>query len=543
MSIVRKAARACSCIVVLLLLGVMSVPLVSSVNSSNFLDTNEPDYLQASSSDFSTYFGGSDYDDATRVAFDEDGNTLLIGNTQSDDFPVTEDAIQSFYGGGDWDAIFAKFAENGSLVFATYLGGIGYEHVTTITTDSQGNIVVAGVTFSSTFPTTNDAYQSTYGGSGDGFLMKMSPSGELLYSTFFGGDGEDWIYGMEFDESDNYMFSGFTSSSGMATTGAYQTSLSGSHDAFVSKMNSAGDTMLLFSYIGGTDRDQAWFMTVDSSYNFVLSGMTQSDDYPTTNGAYQETYGTNDDAMLTKILENGTDLVFSSYLGGGNEEAGIGLDVDSNDNILLTGYTESSNFPVNNALEPTFKGGTADIFVSKFSSNGENVFVTFFGGNRTDRAWGAKFNTDDNIVFIGRTVSYDYPVVDAPQSIKNNDYDGCATVLSQDGQTVIQSTFIGGSREDIVEDVAVDTDGSIVVSGRTMSDDFPTTSGAYQENRTGSADLFVCHNVFTREPLTPTAPTTIPTPPPIDHGFIWIGPWVILSGIVVVILIAIVRRR
>ncbi|MHA2223504.1 MAG: SBBP repeat-containing protein, partial [Candidatus Thorarchaeota archaeon] len=345
---IRKTAVAYSCIFVLLLFGIMWSPVVTSMNSSNYLGKNETNYLPASSSDFSTYFGGTDYDDATRVAFDEEGNTLLIGNTQSTDFPVTENAIQSSYGGGDWDAIVAKFAENGSLVFSTYLGGFGYEHVTTITTDPHGNIVVAGVTFSSTFPTTNDAYQNSYGGSGDGFLMKMNPNGELLYSTFFGGDGEDWIYGMEFDESGNYMFSGFTSSSGMATPEAFQTSRNGSHDAFVSKLNSAGDTLLLFSYIGGTDSDRAWFMTIDSSYNYILSGMTQSDDYPTTNGAYQETYGTNNDAMLTKILENGSNLVFSSYLGGGNEEAGIGLDVDSSDNILLTGYTESSNFPVNN---------------------------------------------------------------------------------------------------------------------------------------------------------------------------------------------------
>ncbi|MHA2161297.1 MAG: SBBP repeat-containing protein [Candidatus Thorarchaeota archaeon] len=540
---IRKTAVAYSCIFVLLLFGIMWSPVVTSMNSSNYLGKNETNYLPASSSDFSTYFGGTDYDDATRVAFDEEGNTLLIGNTQSTDFPVTENAIQSSYGGGDWDAIVAKFAENGSLVFSTYLGGFGYEHVTTITTDPHGNIVVAGVTFSSTFPTTNDAYQNSYGGSGDGFLMKMNPNGELLYSTFFGGDGEDWIYGMEFDESGNYMFSGFTSSSGMATPEAFQTSRNGSHDAFVSKLNSAGDTLLLFSCIGGTDSDRAWFMTIDSSYNYILSGMTQSDDYPTTNGAYQETYGTNNDAMLTKILENGSNLVFSSYLGGGNEEAGIGLDVDSSDNILLTGYTESSNFPVNNALESSFRGGTADIFVSKFSLVGENMFASFFGGNRTDRAWGAKFDPDDNIVFIGRTVSFDYPVVDAPQSVKNNDYDGCATVLSSDGQTIMLSTFIGGSREDIVEDVAIDTDGSIVVSGRTMSDNFPITGGAYQGNIAGTADLFVCHDVFTREPLSPTLPTTIPTPPPIDHGLILIGPWVILAIIVVVILIAIVRKR
>ena len=102
---------------------------------------------------------------------------------------------------------------------------------------------------------------------------------------------------------------------------------------------------------------------------------------------------------------------------------------------------------------------------------------------------------------------------------------------------------MGGSREDIVEDIAIDTAGSVVVSGRTISDDFPTTSGAYQEDKAGSTDFFVCHNVFSTEPQSPTESPTIPTPPPINHGLIWIGPLIILAGATAVILIAIVRKR
>ncbi|MCK5152424.1 MAG: hypothetical protein KAQ65_11300, partial [Candidatus Thorarchaeota archaeon] len=156
----------------------------------------------AADSSFCTYFGGSNQEDATKVGFDNDGNTVLIGQTQSTDLPVTEGALQVEYGGGTWDGFVCKYHENGTLLWATYLGGNDYEHVTNINFDSNNNIVLTGVTGSTDFHVTVDALQSSNAGITDGFIVKLSPDGDLLYSSYFGGSGEDWAYGVHLDTSD-----------------------------------------------------------------------------------------------------------------------------------------------------------------------------------------------------------------------------------------------------------------------------------------------------------------------------------------------------
>ncbi|TFH04984.1 MAG: hypothetical protein E4H14_13625 [Candidatus Thorarchaeota archaeon] len=211
--------------------------------------------LIAQTSAYSTYFGGTDGEDATKVAFDNEGNTILIGQTPSDDFPTTAGALQDTYGGGDWDGFIAKFNSAGNLLYSSYLGGTGYEHVTSVNIDSGNNIVLTGTTGSSNFPTTPDALDLAFGGLTDGFLMKIAPNGTLLYSTFFGGSGNDWIYGIQFDASENYMFSGWTDSSGLGTAGSLHPNAIGGTDAFIARVSSNGATLQMFSYVGGTGND------------------------------------------------------------------------------------------------------------------------------------------------------------------------------------------------------------------------------------------------------------------------------------------------
>jgi len=189
-------------------------------------------------------------------------------------------------------------------------------------------------------------------------------------------------------------------------------------------------------------------------------------------------------------------------------------------------------------VQQDFAGGTNDFFASKFNRTGYPYYVTYIGGNQTDRCWDARVDADNNLVLVGRTSSFDFPALNGLNDTKSGGFDACVTKLSSDGQTIIASTFIGGSGEDIGEGIAVDTEGNIVVTGRTWSSDFPTTNGAYQEESAGLSDVFVCHAPFQSRSTTET--TTLP-PPDGDMTLVWVG--VSTAIIVIVLAIALVRKR
>ncbi len=498
-------------------------------------------YEPALVSSYTTYIGGTDGEDATKVAFDNEGNTILIGQTPSEDFPVTDNAFQSEYGGGTWDGFVTKFSSSGELLFSSYLGGWGYEHVTTVIVDAMNNIVLAGTTGSSNFAVTTDAFDSTFGGINDGFIMRIASNGTLLYSTFFGGTGEDWIYGLEFDADQNIMFGGFTSSAGLATGGTFQSSLQGSSDAFIARLSADGSSIQTFSYVGGSDNDRCWTMSIDSSYNYVISGITSSSNYPVTPDAFQSSSTTGGDAILSKLSYNGSLLLYSTLLGGNDDDLGIGIDIDSEDNILLTGYTESDNLAVENALQVDFGGGSADIYLAKFNVTGSLQFLTYIGGTGTDYAWDLRVNSNDEIIIVGRTSSPNYPAHNGMNDTFNGIFDAIATRISADGQSIPASSFIGGESTDIGEGIAIDSNDNVVITGRTASADFPVTSGAYQEEIAGSTDSFICHTAFS----PPSNATTTTTTTTSNNRFPDLTIVALSIGVIGVILVVIVimRRR
>lgn len=509
--------------------------------SIGFLPVAAQQFEISQESTYITYFGGTNVEDATKVAFDQEGNTILIGQTQSTNLPVTDNAFQTD-AGGDWDAFIAKFSSTGALLFSSYLGGSGYEHVTSINVDAGNNIIVAGTTQSSGLPTTIGALHESPLGLTDGFIFKLAPNGTVLFGTYFGGSGEDWIYGMEFDASGDYMFSGWTNTVGLGTSGAYQQSFGGGvADAFVARVSADGSTLQMFSYIGGSGDDKAWSMTSDGSYNYIISGVA-STGFPITGGAYQSSHGGGYDAYLTKVSASGNTLVFSTFLGGTNDDLGLGVDVDSHGNIILTGDTQSDNINTINAIQQDFAGGSNDFFASKFNATGYPYFITYIGGNQTDRCWDARVDIDDNLVLIGRTNSADFPAFNGMNDTLSGGFDACATKLSSDGQTIIASTFIGGSSEDIGEGIAIDNSGDIVVTGRTWSMDFPVTDGAYQEDKGGLSDVFICHAPFQSREVTETTtpPTTYSQPVDGDVTLFYVA---LISAIIIVVLAIVLLRK
>jgi hypothetical protein len=485
-------------------------------------------YFLGSESSYSTLIGGSSEEEHTRIAFDNEGNTVIVGRTCSLDFPVTIDAFQTEFGGGIWDAFVAKFGVSGNLLYSSFIGGDSFDVPTRVIVDSENNIVIVGSTESLDFPITTDAMQSTLGGYRDGFIVKIAPNGTMIFSTYLGGTGEEIINGIEFDGEGNYLLGGHSASTGLGTPGVYQENSQGSVDAFVARISANGSALEMFSYIGGSNIDRCYSMTVDSSFNYIITGISESSDYPTTDGAFQTNHtGSFSDATLTKIAHNGTTLLFSTFVGGSDTEFGVGVDIDADDNIILAGYTASDDLVVKDAIQPDHAGGF-DIFIAKFSSTGNLSFLTYYGTNTTDLASDLEIESEGNIIFVGITYSSDASG------------DVSVTKLSSDGQTVMTSSIIGGRLPDSGDDIAIDSEDDIVISGYTDSTDFPVSAGAYQSELAGSSDAFVYHvTVGTPTTTTSTTPTPGGTNLPLDTTTLLL----IGAGAIALVIIAILMKR
>jgi hypothetical protein len=375
---------------------------VGSTTSSNFPTTSgvlQPDYAgnqdafltemkpDGSALIYSTYIGGTGTDFGTAVALDAAGNAYVTGSTQSTDFP-TKNPIQPG-NVGQYDAFVTEVSPTGTLVYSTYLGGALSDYGTGIGVDSSGNVIVSGYTYSSEFPT-QDALQSALSGGSDLFVTKFTPgSSSLLFSTYLGGTGIDRSLGMVLDASGNIYLTGDTQSSDFpVTANAYQSTLAGADNTFLTKLDSTGSVLVFSTLFGGAATDQATALTRDSAGNIYVTGFTQSSNLPLLD-PFQNILGiagagncgsTNlinvpnnlcSDAFVTKFTPSGIP-VFSSFLGGSGNDSGQAIAVDSAGAIYVVGGTTSPNFPATyNAYQWQYLGTDAigNAFLTKISPN------------------------------------------------------------------------------------------------------------------------------------------------------------------------------
>ena len=324
---------------------------------------------------YSTYLGGSDGDFGAGIAVDSAGNAYVTGVTDSTDFP-TANALQNTNSGGIADVFVTKLNAAGSaLAYSTYLGGSDFDSEPNIAVDSAGNVYVTGHTESTNFPTAN-AFQSTSGGGGgDAFVTKLNAAGSaLVYSTYLGGSEAEFGGGIAADSAGNAYVTGTTDSDNFPTANALQPTSGGGTgladgDAFVTKLNAAGSALVYSTYLGGSDFDYGGGIAVDSAGNAYVTGVTDSDNFPTANAFQSCTYGSNQDVFVTKLNAAGSALVYSTYLGGSLFEDSGDIAVDSAGNAYVTGSTYSTNFPTANALQST-SGGDRDVFVAEAQHGG-----------------------------------------------------------------------------------------------------------------------------------------------------------------------------
>ncbi len=416
------------------------------------------------------------------------------------------------------------------LNYSSYIGGSLDDGTGALAVDGLGDAYVTGFTNSSDFPIVNQIPGACQGSCGTGsnydvFVTKINAAGSaLVYSSYIGGSNDDYGLAIAIDSSGNAYLTGYTDSSDFPRVnqiaGACQGSCgtAGNRNAFVTKINAAGSALVYSSYIGGSGAAVADAIAIDSSGDAYVTGQTNSTDFPIVNqipGACQGSCGTGGylDVFVAKINAAGSALVYSSYIGGSNDDYGLAIAVDSLDNVYVTGETYSTDFPRVNQIPGACQGscGTGsnyDVFVTKINSAASAlIYSSYIGGSNGDSGLAIAVDRFGNAYLTGLTYSTDFPRVNQiPGACQGscgtgNTYYAFVTKINATGSALIYSSYIGGSGGggyggDGADAIAVDGSGNVYVTGETDSPDFPIVNqipGACQGScGTGSNyDVFV----------------------------------------------------
>jgi len=379
---------------------------------------------------YSTYLGGSGEDYGLNIAVGPSGSAYMTGYTNSPDFPTVNPA-QAVRGGNTcgvipntypcFDAFVAELSPTGSaLVYSTYLGGTADDYGLGIAVDPSGSGYVAGFTSSTDFPTTAGSFESNYGGGPyDAFIAKLTSQGSALaYSTYLGGSNEDVGHGVAVDPLGNAYVAGSTNSTDFPTASPVQPANGGGacgggtaacFDAFVTKLNAEGSALGYSTYLGGTSGDYGYAIALDALGEACVTGYTASSDFPTTPGAFQMANAGSYDAFAAKLNAAGSQLIYSTYLGGAGPEVGYDIAVDSLGSAYVTGYVYGAGLPTASPLQAA-NAGFYDVFVTKLNPTGAVlIFSTYLGGTGNEEGKGIALDLTGNAYVTGGTFSTDFP--------------------------------------------------------------------------------------------------------------------------------------
>lgn len=403
-------------------------------------------------------------------------------------------------------------AQNSPRVLSTYLGGTQNDKATigSIAVNEAGDIYIVSQTKSSNFPVTEQAYDTSYNGEGDicVTLMKADLS-EIIASTFIGGTGSEYLMrntSLILDDSGNVLVAGQTNSFNdfPTTPGAYQEYNIGGQDVFIVKLSPDLSTIIASTLIGSPYYDEVNSIKLDSEGNIIVAGYTRSEYFPFFSGCYDTTYnGTGSaawggDIFITKFSSDLTELLAATFLGGSNWEDGGYVVIDDNDNIYVTGTTRSVNFPTTlEAFSKNYQGGSygGDIFISKLDNSLKTLIAsTFVGGTANDWSYFISLDQNGDILITGHTASLDFP--NTP-GVYQYDYIGVGgddlgddilvSNMSANLDSMLASTFLGGTGWENGSVVIADENGKIYVGGNTNSSDFHKMPGCFDTLFNGGA--------------------------------------------------------
>ena len=419
------------------------------------------------------------------------------------------------------------------LAYSTYFGGTDSEFVVAVTSDAAGDAYVTGLTLSEDFPLTAGAFQAVNNATpsnnvSTAFISKFNPSGTaLLYSTYLGGvaiantlhQQGDYGKAIAVDAEGNAYVTGYTYSADFPiTSGAFQKSNEaaavGLATGFVTKLNPTGTALAYSTYLGGSTLDELTALAIDAAGDAYISGISFSSNFPTTAGVLQtvnKSFTANGyNAVISKLNPTGSELIYSTYLGGGSTDGStLGnvywtnpIVVDKSGNAYVAGFSSSGDFPVTAGAYQAKNNGSINITVSKLNPTATALlYSTYLGGNTISYCEGLAVDSSGNAYVAGYTSDLDFPVTKgAFQAVNKADtntsdsadsnQNGFLTKIDSTGTKLVYSTYLGGSTGpwggDQIYDLAIDSAGDAYVVGSAMSADFPVTGNAFQAKNKGA---------------------------------------------------------
>ncbi len=442
--------------------------------------------------DFGTYFGGSGEDFGLETCVDSSGNIIIVGYTTSTQNIATQGAHQTTLK-GDRDAFIAKFDKDGELLWATYFGGNDYENGHSVSVDKDGYIVLTGWTKSKFELATQGAYQYFFGGGEfDSYIARFTPSGNLLWATYYGGPSNDYINDVAIDGYGDIVFVGRTSSKySLASNDAYQESLNGDNDAFIGKFSPEG-LREWGTYFGGKSFDAGIEICADIFNNITIAGFTKSKDVISSDNAHQDTIAGDWDGFLAKFDSKGY-RIWATYYGGAKEDDGWGVTFDGDGSIYLIGKTKSEE---GISTPGAFKENIADTlefdsYIAKFNKNGERLWASYYGGDDEEKGGVADIDFLGNLYLAGDSYSETgIATNDGWQTENMGGYDAYIAKFSAAGDR-LWASYYGGYNDDHAHCVNAGFNSDFVFTGYSSSSFNVATMGSYQEAIGGQNDAFI----------------------------------------------------
>ncbi len=440
---------------------------------------------------YSTYLGGSGIDQVTAVAVSTTGFAYVTGVTRSANFPVQGTPTTTF--GGVQDIFVTKMSlAGGTLDYSTYIGSPGTDIANDIFVTGAGRAYVTGSTDAIGFPVITPTIAS-YQGMTDAVLFQLSSAGNaIVFSTYWGSTGFEEGTAVTVDPTDAPYIAGNTSAPDFPTQTPFQAALSGGTgmDAFMTKFSVSPGSIVYSTYLGGFGNDQANDIAVRDNGSVLVTGSTTSSNFPTTSASFQPALAGARDAFVTNFSLAGNTLDYSSYLGGAGDDDGFGIVLDAPGNAYVAGRTASTNFPTLTPAQGTY-GGNTDAFATKISPSGDTlVYSTYIGGTGEELGQGIAIDAARNAFVTGSTRSADFPTVSPSQPIFGGVSDAFVTKLGLTGSLIIYSTYLGGTGDDQALGIGVDATGRAYIGGFTESLNFPTMN-PFQPTFAGIRDGFV----------------------------------------------------
>lgn len=433
---------------------------------------------------WSTYLGKIGSDDMRGIALDNNKNSYIIMQTDSPSLTVTSGLISNAINGIN-DAYLAKFDSCGNFIWGTYLGTSNFDGGEKIIICSDGNIAFTGYSQGSGLPTTPGCFQSNHAGQADCFLGKITPSGNLIWLTYFGQSGSDYAFDISCDFNGNLFIGGTTTSNNLyVTTSSFQQVFGGNTDAFIAKFSKNG-ILKWCTYYGGLGSEDIHVLTNDIFGNVFGSGGTLSFNLSTSVGCIQPSKDAGMDSYIIKLDSLGN-RIFSSYLGGIGIDDSWGLAADGLGNIFMSGQTTSSNFTTTSGAYQSTVSGMTDMYFAKISPSGNLLYSTLIGGSDVDVVNRMKIHNYE-LYILGTTSSLNFPMFGTPNySVIPGAQNLVVIRLNSSGQPNFSTYFGSVGGYDFGNDVSVTTD-HLFFCGKSSSSNYPVTSSAFQ-NLYGSND-------------------------------------------------------